>query len=245
MTSFSLRRLRLRPGEESRDEHEVELEPSSSAASATCPSPSRFRRSSSSPAPPPARSSSCASTTRLHGPCYRCLGRRRRSTSPIAAREYQAYEPGRRGAADPVPRDDQLDLSGWARDARRARAARQDPLPPRLRRPLPGLRPDLNDEPHEHDEEQASTRAGPPSRRSATNLSYDWFSALQWPSPRGRPRSPAATSGGPRIRSRRRASTTCPQCGSPKLRAPRLPDLQDVQGPRSRAAPLPRRRRPT
>ena len=38
------------------------------------------------------------------------------------------------------------------------RAARQDRLPRRLRGPVPGLREDLNNEPHTHAEEQTDSR---------------------------------------------------------------------------------------
>ena len=76
---------------------------------------------------------------------------------PISAREYQATSPGEsEELRSEYLVDDRLDLSGWARDA--VVLALPDKI---LCRPdCAGLCPvcgrDLNDEPHEHDEEPDS-----------------------------------------------------------------------------------------
>ena len=57
-----------------------------------------------------------------------------------------------------------------------------------------------------------------------------------WPSPRRKPPRLAATSAAHSTASRRRAST-CARGATAEAAAPGLPDLQDVQGPRDRAAP--------
>ena len=78
--------------------------------------------------------------TRLHGPCFRCLADAVLDL-PIRAREYQAEKPeGSDELITPYLADELLDLSAWARDALVLALPGQDPLPARLRRPLPGLR---------------------------------------------------------------------------------------------------------
>ena len=68
---------------------------------------------------------SLAFETRLHGPCYRCLGDAVLDV-PIDAREYQASEPDDEELTTPYVVDDVLEVSAWAR-RRRARPAEQDP----------------------------------------------------------------------------------------------------------------------
>ena len=95
---------------------------------------------------------------RLHGPCYRCLGDAVLEV-PIAAREYQATNPGESDELrTPYLVDDNLDLTGWARDA--IALALPDKI---LCRPdCAGLcavcGKNLNDEPHTHDDEPTESR---------------------------------------------------------------------------------------
>jgi DUF177 domain-containing protein len=98
-----------------------------------------------------------AFTARLHGPCYRCLGDAVLEI-PIAAREYQAQSPDDEQLTTPYLHDENLDVSAWARDA--VALALPDKI---LCRPdCAGLcalcGKNLNDEPHEHDEETADPR---------------------------------------------------------------------------------------
>ena len=95
---------------------------------------------------------------RLHGPCYRCLGDAVLEV-PIAAREYQATNPeGSDELRTPYLVDDNLDLTGWARDAIALA------LPDKIlcRADCAGLcavcGKNLNDEPHTHDEEPSDSR---------------------------------------------------------------------------------------
>src|SRR5207244_3089488 len=91
--SFSLRSVRLRPGEEYRDQIEVELEPLELGGQRYLPVPEQV----------PAEFAVTRASTgtvfelrfqaRLHGPCYRCLGDAVLDI-PISAREYQASSPG-------------------------------------------------------------------------------------------------------------------------------------------------------
>jgi uncharacterized protein len=96
-------------------------------------------------------------TARLHGPCVRCLGDAVLEV-PIAVREYQANSPDDEELTTPYVEGDELDVSGWARDA--VALALPDKI---LCRPdCAGLCPtcgkDLNEEPHIHEEETADPR---------------------------------------------------------------------------------------
>jgi DUF177 domain-containing protein len=96
--------------------------------------------------------------TRLHGPCYRCLGDAVLEVA-IDAREYQATNPqGSDELRTPYVEDDNLNLAAWSRDA--VALALPDKI---LCRPdCAGLCPmcgkNLNDEPHVHDEEETDSR---------------------------------------------------------------------------------------
>jgi uncharacterized protein len=158
MTHFDLRRLKLRAGEEYRDEVELELEPLELGGQRYLPVPERA---------PAELVVTRASTgflfglrfsVRLHGPCVRCLDDAVLDLA-ISAREYQASRPGE---VDELRTeyvvDDRLDLSQWARDA--VVLALPDKI---LCRPdCAGLCPvcgkNLNTEPHAHDEEPVDSR---------------------------------------------------------------------------------------
>jgi uncharacterized protein len=158
MRSFSLRTVKLRPGEEYRDEIELELEPFELGRERYLPVPEKV---------PAEFVISKASTgtvfelhfsTRLHGPCFRCLDDAVLEL-PIDAREYQATNPGEaEELRSQYLEDDRLDLSVWARDA--VALALPDKI---LCRPdCAGLCPvcgkDLNVEPHTHEDERGDSR---------------------------------------------------------------------------------------
>jgi DUF177 domain-containing protein len=117
VTTFNLRQVKLRPGEQFRDEQEVELEPLELGGQRYVPVPEEV----------PAELAITRATSgsvfelrfrvRLHGPCFRCLEDAVLDL-PISAREYQASNSD---ASDeersPYVHDDQLELSAWARDA--------------------------------------------------------------------------------------------------------------------------------
>jgi uncharacterized protein len=158
MKSFSLRTLRLRPGEQFRDELELELEPFELGAQRYLPVPERV---------PADLAVSRASTgtvfelrfgIRLHGPCYRCLDDAVLEL-PISGREYQATNPG--GAEELTTQyvtDDRLDLAGWARDATALELPEQILCRPDCAGLCPVCGRNLNDEPHTHEEEPADPR---------------------------------------------------------------------------------------
>jgi uncharacterized protein len=157
MTTLNLRTIKLRSGEQFRDEQEIELEPLELGGQRYLPVPQKV---------PATLTITRASTgtvfelsfhVRLHGPCYRCLEDAVLDL-PISAREYQATAPESDEMRTPYLEENNLDLSAWARDA----LALELPDKILCRPDCAGLCPvcgkDLNAEPHEHDEPKADTR---------------------------------------------------------------------------------------
>jgi uncharacterized protein len=157
MTSFSLRQLKLRPGEEYRDELEVELPAFAFGGERYVPVPEKPRAELVVTRATTGTVFALAFTARLHGPCYRCLGDAVLEV-PIQAREYQATNPDDEEMTTPYLVDDRVDVSAWARDA--VALALPDKILCRL--DCAGLCPvcgkNLNDEPHTHEEERIDPR---------------------------------------------------------------------------------------
>jgi uncharacterized protein len=158
MTSFNLRRLRLRSGEQFRDELEVALEPLEFGGERYLPVPDAV------PAELEITRASTGSVYklrfrgRLHGPCQRCLEDAVVDV-PISAREYHAASAASsEELRSPYVVEDRLELSAWARDA----LALSLPEQILCRADCAGLCPvcgaDLNREPHEHEEERSDPR---------------------------------------------------------------------------------------
>jgi len=162
MTSFNLRQVRLRPGEEHREALEVELQPFEFGGQRYLPVPAAAPAELVVTRATTGTVLSLAFDARLHGPCYRCLGDAVLDV-PIHVREYQASSPEEASSGDgelttPYLHDDSLDVSAWARDA--VALALPDKI---LCRPeCAGLCPDcgqnLNENPHEHPEESGDSR---------------------------------------------------------------------------------------
>src|SRR5215210_7115819 len=158
MRSFNLRQVKLRSGEEYRDEIELELEPFELGGQRYLPVPERVVADLAISKATTGSVFELAFKARLHGPCYRCLGDAVLEI-PIAAREYQATNPdGSDELQTPYVVNDQLDLGAWARDA----LALELPDKILCRDECAGLCPmcgkNLNDEPHEHEEELVDSR---------------------------------------------------------------------------------------
>ncbi len=157
MTSFSVRSIRLRPGDEYRDEQEVALEPVLLGGQRYLPVPATVQAELVVSRAQTGTVFELRFRTRLHGPCYRCLADAAIDLD-IAGREYQATSPDTDELRTPYLENDQLDLSAWARDA--LVLALPDKI---LCRPdCAGLCPicgrDLNVEPHEHEDAQPDSR---------------------------------------------------------------------------------------
>ena len=157
MTSFSLRQVKLRPGEQFRDELEVELPAFEFGGQRYVPVPEKVPAELSVSRATTGTVFSLAFEARLFGPCYRCLGDAVLDV-PVHAREYQATIPDSEELATPYVVDDTLDVSAWARDA--VALALPDKI--LCREDCAGLCPEcgknLNDEPHSHEEEHGDPR---------------------------------------------------------------------------------------
>ena len=158
VTHFNLRAVKLRSGEEYWDEVELDLEPLELGGQRYLPVPEKV------PAELRITRASTGSVfqlsfvARLHGPCFRCLAETVLEL-PIAAREYQATNPGEsEELRSPYVHDERLDLSAWARDA----VALELPDKILCKPDCAGLCPvcgrDLNVEPHQHEDEDADSR---------------------------------------------------------------------------------------
>ena len=117
MKSFNLRRAKLRPGEEHREAIDLELEPFELGGERYLPVPDTVPAELAITKATTGTVFQLRFTTRLHGPCYRCLEDAVLEV-PIAAREYQATNPdGSEELRNPYLDADNLDLGSWARDA--------------------------------------------------------------------------------------------------------------------------------
>ena len=158
MRSFNLRQVKLRSGEEYRDEIELELEPFELGGQRYLPVPDKVPAALAITKASTGTVFELGFTGRMHGPCYRCLGDAVLEL-PIEGREYQATNPqGLDELRTPYLEDDNLDLAAWSRDA----VALALPEKILCRVDCAGLCPvcgkDLNEEPHTHEEETSDSR---------------------------------------------------------------------------------------
>jgi uncharacterized protein len=158
VTTFNLRRLRRRSGEQFRDGVEIALEPLVLGGQEYAAEPSPLQAELIVTQATSGVVFELAYAVRLHGPCHRCLTDTTLERH-IHAREYQAAKPGAdEELRTPYLADDQLDLSAWAHDALAL------DLPDKIlcRPDCAGLCPvcgrDLNVEPHTHEELAADPR---------------------------------------------------------------------------------------
>ena len=157
MTTFDLRTLRIRSGDQARERVEIELQPLVLGGQTYEAQPN--------PAPAELTITRASSGTvleltldvTLEGPCFRCLADAELPLS-LRLREYQAAKPEGDELRLEYLEDDRLDLSAWAHDA--IALALPDTI--LCREDCAGLCPvcgkDLNAEPHEHVEERVDPR---------------------------------------------------------------------------------------
>jgi uncharacterized protein len=158
MTSFNLRQLKLRSGEQYRDEQRIALEPLEFGGERYLPVPDTVTAELAISRASTGTVFELRFRGRLHGACQRCLGDAVLDV-PVSGREYQAANPGAsEDLRSPYVTDDRLDLSAWARDA----VALSLPEQILCRADCAGLCPicgeDLNRNPHEHAEERSDPR---------------------------------------------------------------------------------------
>jgi DUF177 domain-containing protein len=157
MTSFSLRQVKLRPGEQFRDELEVELSAFDFGGQRYLPVPAKVPAAFEVTRANTGTVFTLAFTARLHGPCYRCLEDAVLELA-IDGREYQDESPEDEQMTTPYLEGNNLDVSAWARDALALA------LPDKIlcRADCAGLcgvcGKNLNDEPHTHEEQHGDPR---------------------------------------------------------------------------------------
>jgi len=157
MTTFDLRTVRIRSGDQARERVEIELDPLLLGGQIYEPRPN--------PAPAELTVTRASSGTVLElsldvslaGPCFRCLQDAELALQ-LRLREYEATRPESDDERTEYLEDDRVDLSAWAHDALALA------LPDKIlcRDDCAGLCPvcgkDLNAEPHEHVEVSADPR---------------------------------------------------------------------------------------
>ena len=158
MTTFDLRTLRIRSGDQAREHVEIELEPLVLGGQTYEPRPN--------PAPAELSVTRASSGTvlelaldvSLEGPCFRCLADAELPLS-LRLREYEAVKPeGDDDLRTEYLEDDRVDLSAWARDAIALALPDQILCRPDCAGLCPVCGKDLNLEPHEHVEERLDPR---------------------------------------------------------------------------------------
>jgi uncharacterized protein len=157
VTTFDLRTLRLRSGDQSRERVEIELDPLVIAGQTYEPQPN--------PAPAVLTVTRASSGTvlelaldvSLEGPCFRCLADAALPLS-LRLREYEATRPESDDERTEYLADDRLDLSAWTRDAIALALPEQILCRPDCAGLCPVCGKDLNAEPHEHAEERTDPR---------------------------------------------------------------------------------------
>ena len=157
MTTLNLRTIKLRSGEQFRDELEIELEPLELGGQSYLPVPQKVPAEVTITRASTGTVFELSYRVRLHGPCYRCLEDAALEL-PISAREYQATTPESDEMRTPYLDDDKLDLSGWARDALALALPDKILCKPDCAGLCPVCGKDLNAEPHEHEEPKADSR---------------------------------------------------------------------------------------
>ena len=158
MTTYPLRRLRLRLGDEHREPVAIGLEPFELGGERYLPVPAQADAVFEVQRAVSGDVFRLAFSTRIHGPCMRCLQDAAVGVS-VDAREYHA-------SADGAPQDlrseyvvdDELQLSQWARDSIAAALPDQILCRPDCAGLCPVCGKDLNDEPHTHEETVADPR---------------------------------------------------------------------------------------
>jgi uncharacterized protein len=155
---FSLRNLRLRPGEEHRERLDLDLEPLTLGGVSYVPAPRVVPAELVVQRAQSGDVFRLGFTTLIAGPCMRCLDAAGVDVV-VDAQEYESSDPG---AADELhsesASDGELDVAAWAHD----QVALGLPEPILCRPDCAGLCPvcgkNLNDEPHAHEEVSTDPR---------------------------------------------------------------------------------------
>ncbi len=152
MTTFSLRRLRLRSGEVHAEPVSIELEPFDLGGERYLPVPAAVAAGLEVQRGTSGDMFRLSFETRLHGPCMRCL----EDAVVVVAVDAREYNDLDEGAGDELRSeyvaDEGLRLSQWARDAIAMALPDQILCRPDCAGLCPVCGGNLNDEPHTHEE---------------------------------------------------------------------------------------------
>jgi uncharacterized protein len=157
MTTFDLRALRLRSGDQARESVEIELDSLVLAGQEYEPRPNPTRAELTVTRASSGTVLELAFDVSLHGPCFRCLADAELPLS-LHLREYEAAKPESDELRSEYLDDDRVDLSAWARDALALALPDQILCRPDCAGLCPVCGKDLNAEPHEHAEESSDPR---------------------------------------------------------------------------------------
>jgi uncharacterized protein len=157
MSTFDLRTLRLRSGDQARERVDVELDPLVLGGQTYEPRPNPAAAELAVTRASSGTVLELALDVSLEGPCFRCLADAELPLS-LRLREYQATKPEGEEDRTEYLQDDRLDLSAWARDAIALALPEQILCRPDCAGLCPVCGKDLNVEPHEHVEERIDPR---------------------------------------------------------------------------------------
>jgi uncharacterized protein len=158
VTTFNLRRLRLRSGDQFRDRVEVEIEPLVLGGQEYAPAPTLVPAELTVTKASSGTVMHISLRVRLEGPCFRCLADTALEVA-IDAQEYHAAKPGEdEELLSPYVADDLLDLSAWAHDALALELPDKILHDPDCAGLCPVCGKDLNVEPHTHEEKRGDPR---------------------------------------------------------------------------------------
>lgn len=158
MTTFNLRRLRLRSGDQHSEPVEVEIEPLVIGGQDYVAAPGRVPAELTVTKASSGVVLQLSFRVRLEGPCFRCLADSVLELS-IRAREYQAEKPGDdEDLRSPYVHDDLVELSAWAHDALALELPDKILHDPDCAGLCPECGKDLNVEPHRHEEHKSDPR---------------------------------------------------------------------------------------
>lgn len=157
MTTFDLRKLRLRSGDQARELVEIELEPLLLAGQEYAAQPNPVRAELSVTRASSGTVLQLAYDVTLAGPCFRCLADAELPLS-LRLREYGATKPQSDDERTEYLVDDVLDLSAWAHDEIVLALPDKILHDPECAGLCPVCGKDLNVEPHTHEEETVDPR---------------------------------------------------------------------------------------
>ena len=157
MTTFDVRKLRLRAGDQVRERVEIDLEPLHLAAQEYDPRPNPVAADLLVTRASSGTVLELAFDVTLDGPCFRCL-EEAELTLRLRLREYSATNPQSEDERTEYLVDDELDLSAWAHDAVALALPEQILHDPDCAGLCPVCGKNLNVEPHEHVEETVDPR---------------------------------------------------------------------------------------